>query len=78
MALIKCRECSKDVSSEAPTCPHCGVLGPDPATSHQAIALENLRKTNAQAAGCLSTIFMLAISVFLMLIGLSMCGLAIR
>lgn len=25
MALVKCRECGKDVSSEATTCPHCGV-----------------------------------------------------
>jgi Zn finger protein HypA/HybF involved in hydrogenase expression len=25
MALIKCKECQKEVSSEAVTCPHCGV-----------------------------------------------------
>lgn len=25
MALIKCAECGKDVSSEAKTCPHCGA-----------------------------------------------------
>ena len=24
MALIKCPECGKEVSSSAPTCPHCG------------------------------------------------------
>lgn len=24
MALIKCPECGREVSSEAPTCPHCG------------------------------------------------------
>jgi len=30
MALVKCRECGKDVSSEAPTCPHCGVVKPAP------------------------------------------------
>ena len=24
MAIIKCRECGKDVSSDAKTCPHCG------------------------------------------------------
>jgi hypothetical protein len=28
MALAQCRECGKDVSSEAPTCPHCGVSQP--------------------------------------------------
>jgi ribosomal protein L37E len=25
VALIKCRECGKDVSTEAATCPHCGA-----------------------------------------------------
>ena len=25
MALIKCKECAKDVSSEADKCPHCGI-----------------------------------------------------
>lgn len=25
MALIPCRECSKEISSEAPACPHCGA-----------------------------------------------------
>jgi TM2 domain-containing membrane protein YozV len=28
MALMYCRECGKQVSSEAPTCPHCGVPQP--------------------------------------------------
>src|SRR5215213_6291659 len=28
MALIPCRECGREVSTEAPTCPHCGC--PDP------------------------------------------------
>ncbi len=28
MALKACRECGKDVSTEAPSCPHCGVLSP--------------------------------------------------
>ena len=25
MALIKCEECGKNISSSAKTCPHCGV-----------------------------------------------------
>ncbi|MGA1823217.1 MAG: zinc ribbon domain-containing protein [bacterium] len=25
MALIKCKECGKEVSSEAESCPHCGI-----------------------------------------------------
>lgn len=28
MALMFCRECGKQVSSEAPSCPHCGVPRP--------------------------------------------------
>ena len=28
MALMYCRECGQQVSSEAPTCPHCGVPRP--------------------------------------------------
>jgi TM2 domain-containing membrane protein YozV len=28
MALMYCRECGNQVSSEAPTCPHCGVPRP--------------------------------------------------
>jgi len=28
MALAQCRECRKEVSTEASSCPHCGVPGP--------------------------------------------------
>lgn len=28
MALTKCRECGQKVSSEAASCPHCGVSSP--------------------------------------------------
>ena len=28
MAIMKCRECGNKVSSEAATCPHCGVSNP--------------------------------------------------
>lgn len=28
MALIKCRECKKEVSGNAKTCPHCGISSP--------------------------------------------------
>jgi hypothetical protein len=30
MAIVKCRECGKDVSTEAKSCPHCGVAKPVP------------------------------------------------
>lgn len=32
MALIACRECSKEISSEAPACPNCGVPQPGSGT----------------------------------------------
>jgi hypothetical protein len=28
MAIVECRECKKEVSDEAPNCPHCGVVTP--------------------------------------------------
>lgn len=30
MALTKCKECKKEVSTSAKLCPHCGVKNPDP------------------------------------------------
>jgi putative serine protease PepD len=33
MALVACRECGARVSSEAPSCPHCGILAPGGATA---------------------------------------------
>ena len=28
MALVPCRECGNEISTEAPSCPHCGVINP--------------------------------------------------
>lgn len=28
MAIVRCRECGKEVSTEAAICPHCGVRDP--------------------------------------------------
>ena len=33
MALKPCRECKKQVSTEAKTCPHCGINNPAPVTT---------------------------------------------
>jgi hypothetical protein len=30
MVMVKCRECGKEVSDEAKTCPHCGIANPAP------------------------------------------------
>jgi hypothetical protein len=37
MAMAKCRECGKDVSSKAKTCPNCGVKRPSGRMSKFAI-----------------------------------------
>lgn len=41
MALVKCKECAKEISSQAPSCPHCGAFrfAPPKKTSGCAIAL---------------------------------------
>lgn len=31
MALVECRECGRDVSASAETCPHCGIKSPESA-----------------------------------------------
>lgn len=36
MALIKCHECRKSISTEATTCPHCGTSAKAPAPAHAA------------------------------------------
>ena len=28
MALVPCRECGNEISTEAPSCPRCGVINP--------------------------------------------------
>jgi len=33
MAMVKCRECGKEVSSQAKACPNCGIKDPAPRTS---------------------------------------------
>lgn len=37
MALIKCKECKKEVSEFANKCPHCGIKNPDPKEWHKVI-----------------------------------------
>lgn len=44
----KCRECGKDVSDEAKSCPNCGVASP-------------VKKTSAIAMGCLAVIAFMVI-----------------
>lgn len=36
MAMTKCKECGSEVSSEAATCPHCGIAAPALTTAQKA------------------------------------------
>jgi hypothetical protein len=38
VALKPCRECKTEISTEAKTCPHCGVRGPTGTTEQQTLA----------------------------------------
>lgn len=58
MALKPCRECGKDVSTEAKTCPHCGVSGP--------VVASIMNKNFGCGTGCLALI---ALVVVVMVIG---------
>ena len=48
MALIKCAECSKEISDKATTCPHCG--------SPTKFALKNSEEKNNKATQILSIV----------------------
>ena len=49
MALIKCYECSKEISDKAPACPHCGAPKQE-APEEQAAGLEVEAADKAAAA----------------------------
>ncbi|EOU1316490.1 zinc-ribbon domain-containing protein [Klebsiella pneumoniae] len=49
MALVKCKECGKEVAQSAKTCPHCGVATP----------------YVQQKGGCLSLIVLVAVIAFI-------------
>ncbi|MBA3560055.1 MAG: hypothetical protein H0W30_15820 [Gemmatimonadaceae bacterium] len=51
MALKPCRECGREVSAQANTCPHCGVSAPANNALAAAGALQSL-----QSCGCLMTL----------------------
>jgi uncharacterized membrane protein YvbJ len=67
MALIKCTECGKDVSSEAKTCPHCGFLIQQP----QPLAPDSnkeLTNKNQKKQGCLGLVVLFVVIFILVLI----------
>ena len=44
MALTACRECAKEVSTEAAACPHCGAAAPARARSEEWTPLPEVRQ----------------------------------
>jgi hypothetical protein len=43
MALVRCRECGRQVSRRVRTCPHCGIGNPDPGHSDPSARLRKIR-----------------------------------
>ena len=65
MALKPCRECGKPISTEATTCPHCGVASPTATGKPVVIEATSKRFKTFQAAGGAAIVF----SVILMVAG---------
>lgn len=66
MAMTKCKECGKDISTTAKTCPHCGA-----STSPILDAVGNIGET----ASSLGNMLMLIGVIILAVVLLSMCAL---
>jgi ribosomal protein L37E len=69
MALINCKECGKQVSDKAESCPHCGAPMKSPANSNNKSQQTDTKAAQTGCIGCLSII------IFLFLLGgiISMC-----
>jgi hypothetical protein len=72
MALIDCPECGKRVSSNAPTCPHCGnpiakssIANPEVHGKGEGIFMKSLN------CGCMIVLAIVALTVAVMAIGAS-------
>lgn len=71
MALIRCPDCGREISTEAPSCPGCGrpmQTTPKPTPVDQQPTGHLLNATPLEAWGCLYP--MLAIFVIILLIAL--------
>lgn len=73
MALVPCRECRREVSTEAVSCPHCGVTDPSGAAAAAAAAA---RETARAAAGDKDHAVRIGIGVvaILVIVGLAIGG----
>lgn len=65
MSLVSCKECGKEISDEAASCPHCGA--PTVWGKKQAKKERRKRRGNVQGAGCL--LIILAILLGFTIIG---------
>ena len=84
MALVPCRECSREVSNQARTCPHCGIGDPGnsglrelaPKTSQTAGgSLESEgEKRQREGDGCGGAVAVLAILAFIAVVFLLALG----
>lgn len=50
MALVACPECKREISSEAPACPHCGK--PQPEVQKAITRAAHRAQDNNQRVGC--------------------------
>ena len=58
MALIKCPECSKEVSSQAVSCPHCGFLLATATKESAQVEQPQPKAEGCGCGGCLSVILL--------------------
>lgn len=65
MAMTKCRECGKDVSTEAKVCPHCGVENPG-------IPVDSAKKENGKESK--SSIFGWVVGIIIMVFLFAKCS----
>lgn len=60
MALTNCRECGAEVSSQAGSCPHCGIA--DPAGSKAAGGKQSATHTARAVLGCLGLVVLIILA----------------
>lgn len=57
MALVQCRECKGEVSSQAKVCPHCGLRKPGPIRPLDAAAVKIFKMAVASVLVLLSIVW---------------------
>ncbi len=66
MPLIKCADCGRDISDQAPACPHCGrPAAAEKQVSSSAAPTPETAKTSPAAWGCLAIIVLFVIFAIL-------------